>query len=72
MAKGKYKKKRLNKIRKETLLKNTALPTKVVNILESAGICSLYDLDNCTEEQLKELPGIGAAYLKQILELKTV
>lgn len=70
MAKGKYKKKRLNKLRKEMLLQNTALPTKVVNILNGAGICTLYDLDNCSVEQLKAISGIGAVSLKQIQELK--
>lgn len=70
MAKGKYKKKRINKLRRETSLESIQLPTKAVHILKDAGICTLYDLDLCTDEQIKALPGIGETYFVQIKELQ--
>ena len=70
MAKGKYKRKRLNKIRKETKLINTELSTKLVNILAAANIFTLYDLGNCSEEQLRSISGIGDKYLEIILDFR--
>lgn len=68
MAKGKYKRKKLNKMRRETNLKDTELSTRIVKVLADANIYSLYDLDSCSEEQLGNISGIGEKYLKIILD----
>ncbi len=70
MAKGKYKRKRLNKLRRETLIQDTTLPTKVKNILNTVRIYTLYDLDCFSEQEIEKIPGIGERYLAQIKELK--
>lgn len=70
MAKGKYKRKRLNKIRREILIQDTSLPSKVKNILNTVNIYSLYDLDVFSDEDLVEIPGIGEKYLEKIKELR--
>lgn len=70
VAKGKYKRKRMNKIRRETLIRDTTLPTKTKNILNTIGIYTLYDLDCFSEEDIENIPGIGEKYLEQIKELR--
>ena len=70
MAKGKYKRKRLNKMRREILIQDTSLPSKVKNILNTVNIYSLYDLDVFSDEDLVEIPGIGEKYLAKIKELR--
>lgn len=70
MAKGKYKRKRLNKLRREALIQDTTLPTKVKNILNTIGIYTLYDLDCFSKQEIGKFPGIGERYLAQIKELK--
>ena len=70
MAKGKYKRKRLNKIRREILIQDTSLPSKVKNILNTVNIYSLYDLEVFSDEDLVEIPGIGEKYLEKIKELR--
>lgn len=70
MAKGKYKRKRMNKIRRETLIQDTSLPIKAKNILNTIGIYTLYDLDCFSEEDIENIPGIGEKYLEQIKELR--
>ena len=70
MAKGKYKRKRLNKIRRKILIQDTSLPVKVKNILNTVNIHSLYDLDTFPDEELGKIPGIGEKYSAQIKELR--
>lgn len=70
MAKGKYKRKRLNRIRKEIQLKNTELSKKIVNILADSNIYTLYDLDCYSEDELKNISGIGDKYMNIILDFK--
>lgn len=70
MAKGKYKRKRLNKMRRETNLKDTELSTRIVKALADANIYTLYDLDCCHEDELKNISGIGDKYMNIILDFK--
>lgn len=66
MAKGKYKRKRMRKERRETLISNVDISTRVVHLLQDAGIMTLSDLDACTIEKLSAIPGIGEAAIKEI------
>lgn len=66
MAKGKYKRKRMRKERRETLLSNVGISTRVVHLLQEAGIVTLSDLDACTIDQLTAISGIGEAAIKEI------
>ncbi len=66
MAKGKYKRKRMRKERRETLISNAGISTRVVHILLEAGIMTLSDLDACTIDNLAAIPGIGEAAIKEI------
>lgn len=70
MAKGKYKQKRLRKLRRETKLTATELPTKVINILETEGIITLEDLYFCSDDKLKGISGIGDKSFIQIKEIQ--
>ena len=70
MAKGKYKRKRLNKIRRETYLKDTELSVKIVKALANAEIYTLFNLERCSKEQLKNISGIGEKYIKDISDFK--
>ena len=70
MAKGKYKQKRIRKLRRETKLTYTELPTKVTNILEAEGIITLEDLYLCPDDKLKGISGIGDKSFSQIKEIQ--
>lgn len=66
MSKGKYKRKRMNKMRRKISVFDTTLPTKVKNILNDVGIHTLYDLDCVSEQEIEKIPGIGEKYLEEI------
>ena len=66
MAKGKYKRKRMRKERRETLISNVGISTRVVHLLQDAGIVTLSDLDACSIEKLTAISGIGEAAIKEI------
>ena len=66
MAKGKYKRKRMRKERRETLISNAGISTRVAHLLQDAGIITLSDLDTCSIEKLTAIPGIGEAAIKEI------
>lgn len=66
MAKGKYKRKRMRMERRETLICNVGISTRVVHLLQDAGIMTLSDLDACTIDKLTAIPGIGEAAIKEI------
>lgn len=66
MAKGKYKWKRMRKERRETLISNAGISTRVVHLLQEAGIMTLSDLDSCSIDKLTAIPGIGEAAIKEI------
>jgi len=66
MAKGKYKRKRMRKERRETLIYNVGISTRVVHLLQDAGIMTLSDLDACTIDKLTAITGIGEAAIKEI------
>ena len=66
MAKGMYKRKRMRKERRETLISNAGISTRVVHLLQDAGIVTLSDLDACTIEKLTAIAGIGEAAIKEI------
>ena len=51
MAKGKYKQKRMRKERRETLISNAGISTRVAHLLQDAGIITLSDLDACSIEK---------------------
>ena len=46
----------------------SALPSQAKSAASSAPKSALVDLNSATEDQLKELPGIGEAYAKKIVE----
>ena len=66
MAKGKYKRKRLRQQRQRSYLKDSGLSTRVVHILNDAGINTLADLDSQTGEVLSAIPGIGEKAMQEI------
>lgn len=59
MSKGKYKRKRIRKQRRETLIRDVDLPKRVIKILEEQEILTLADLDDMSEETLRGIEGIG-------------
>ena len=67
MAKGKYKRKRMIRERKQTLIVDSGISTRVVRLLEKEGIRNMYELDICPIEMLEEISGIGEASIKEII-----
>ena len=70
MAKGKYKRKRLLRERRNTLLQNSGLSMRVVHLLSEAGLHTLEDLDLCSEDRLKSIDGVGEKALEEIRAVK--
>ena len=68
MAKGKYKRKRMRKERRQTLISDSGISTRVVHLLENAGIRTMYELDLYPIEKFEEISGIGEASMKEIIE----
>lgn len=52
MAKGKYKRKRMLRERRQQLVADSGISTRVVHLLENAGIRTMADLDLCTREKI--------------------
>ena len=48
--------------------KGSAIPSQTKSAASSTATSGLVDLNSATEDQLKELPGIGDAYAKKIVE----
>ena len=60
MARGKYKQKRLNKLRRETSISSLDLPFRITTLLEAAGIKTLYDLNTLVQQyDITRLPKLG-------------
>lgn len=72
MAKGKYKRKRMRKERRQTLITDSGISTSVVHLLENAGIKTMYELDLYPIEKFEEISGIGEASMKEITEHRKV
>ena len=68
MAKGKYKRKRMRKERRQALIADLGISTRVVHLLENAGIRTMYELDLYPIEKFEEISGIGEASMKEIKE----
>lgn len=68
MAKGKYKRKRMRKERRQTLIADSGISTRVVHLLENAGIKTMYELDLYPIEKFEEISRIGEASMKEIKE----
>lgn len=68
MAKGKYKRKRLLRERRQCMIKESGLPSRVVHILEDEGLTTMADIDLCTDEKLLSFPGIGEKAFAEIKE----
>ena len=66
MAKGKYKRRRKNRYRKATLLKNSGMSVRTANRLSKEGINTLKDLDNYSVDSLADIDGIGKVALEEI------
>lgn len=66
MAKGKYKKKRMNRQRQQIRVCDSGMSARVVHCLEKAGIITLRDLDLYPEKGLAEISGIGDISMKEI------
>lgn len=72
MAKGKYKRKRMIRERKQTLIADSGISTRVVHLLENVGIKTMYELDLCSIEKLEGISGIGEASMKEIMEHRKI
>ena len=72
MAKGKYKRKRMIRERKQTLIADSGISTRVVHVLENAGIRTMYELDLYPIEKLEDIPGIGEISMKEIIEHRKI
>ena len=70
MAKGKYKKRRMNRMRRETKICGSGISTRTAHCLEKAGIATLKDLDEYPYEKFIQIPGIGEASMKEIAEYR--
>ena len=66
MAKGKYRRKRERLKRRQTLVQDSSISVRVITILQSAGIKNMAELDDCSEEDLRNIPGIGKAAIAEI------
>ena len=72
MAKGKYKRKRIRRERRQKLIADSGISTRVVHLLEDAGIRTMYELDLYPIEKLEEISGIGEASMKEISEHRKI
>ena len=70
MSRGKYKRKRIRRLRRETLIRDIDLPKRVITILEEEGIYTLADLDDTPDEELMEMAGIGKKAMESIRVVK--
>ena len=60
MARGKYKQKRLNQLRRRISISSLELPARIVVLLEGAGIKTLYDLNMLVKQyDITRLPKLG-------------
>ena len=72
MAKGKYKRKRMIRERKQMLIADSGISTRVVHLLENAGIRTMYELDLYPIGKFEEISGIGEASMKEIMEHRKI
>lgn len=68
MAKGKYKRKRFIRERRQCMIKESGLPSRVIHLLESEGFTTMADIDLCTDEKLLSISGIGEKAFEEIKE----
>ena len=66
MAKGKYRRKRERLKRRQILIQDSSISARFVTILQSAGINNMAELDSYSEENLRNIPGIGKAAIAEI------
>ena len=73
MARGKYKRKRENKVRHDLIaaldaktLEEAGLSTRIINLLGSAEIHTMSVLARKSDEELLAIKGLGNSYLEQI------
>ena len=59
MAKGKYKRRRMNRIRRETKICGSGISIRTAHCLEKVGIVTLKDLDEYPYEKFMQITGIG-------------
>ena len=72
MSKGKYKRKRIMRQRRETLIRDIDLPKRVIAILEEEKIFTLEDLDGTPDEELMAMTGIGKKAMENIRAVKKI
>lgn len=72
MSRGKYKRKRIRRQRKMEFICATDLPKRIITILENAGINTIADLDERTDEELLAINGIGKKAMEEIRLLKDI
>ena len=70
MARGKYKRKHLRRMRRQMQLCETNLSVRVAHLLEKEGIKTLADLDMWSYDRLAGIKGIGEAALQEITEYR--
>lgn len=68
MSKGKYKRKWLIRERRQCIIKDSELPSRVIHILENEGLTTMVDIDLCTDEKLLSISGIGEKAFAEIKE----
>ena len=72
MSKGKYKRKRVRRQRRETLIRDIDLSKRIITILEEKNIFTLADLDDTSDEDLMAMTGIGKKAMENIRAVKKI